>query len=82
MDEKNSLVARFGLRVTFATPDQERYLTIVSALAQQRNLALAKEDLRMLTLAWERQHSGRSGRLARQFVDDLEAELTRPSRLS
>ena len=82
MDEKNSLVARFGLRVTFATPDQERYLTIVSALAQQRNLPLAEEEVRTLALAWERQHSGRSGRLARQFVDDLEAELTRPSRLS
>jgi predicted AAA+ superfamily ATPase len=29
---------------------------------------------------WERQHPGRSGRTARQFVDDLEAELhTQPS---
>ncbi|MBA2393478.1 MAG: hypothetical protein H0V70_12145 [Ktedonobacteraceae bacterium] len=28
-------------------------------------------------MRWERQHSGRSGRVARQFIDDLEAELKR-----
>lgn len=76
MDEKNSLVARFGLRVTFATPDQERYLKIALGLAQQRGLDLPEEELRTRALVWERQHSaGRSGRLAHQFVDDLEAEM-------
>lgn len=74
LDEKASLVARFGLRVTFMTPDQAQYLNIVIGLAQQRGLVLAEEDLRVRALTWERQHTGRSGRLARQFVDDLEAE--------
>ncbi|MBO0792569.1 MAG: ATP-binding protein, partial [Ktedonobacteraceae bacterium] len=75
MEEKNSLVARFGLRVTFATPNQERYLHIVTGLAHQRHLELPEEELRLRALAWERQHTGRSGRVARQFIDDLEAEL-------
>ncbi|GAC1400805.1 MAG: ATP-binding protein [Ktedonobacteraceae bacterium] len=74
LDEKAALVARFGLRVTFMTPDQAQYLNIVTELAQQRGLTLAEEDLRMRALAWERQHTGRSGRLARQFIDELEAE--------
>ena len=75
MDEKNALIARFGLRITFALPDQERYLKIATALARQRGLELPEETLRMRALQWERQHTGRSGRLARQFADDLEAEL-------
>ncbi len=77
MDEKGALVARFGLRVTFMTPDQERYLKIATTLAHQRGLLLSEEELRTRALNWERQHAGRSGRVARQFVDDLEAELRR-----
>lgn len=75
MDEKSALIARFGLRITFALPDQERYLKIATSLARQRGIELEEEALRMRALSWERQHTGRSGRLARQFVDDLEAEI-------
>ncbi len=75
MDEKASLAQRFGLRVTFALPDQERYLTIAMALARHRGLTLPEDDLRARALSWQRQHTGRSGRLARQFVDDLQGEL-------
>jgi predicted AAA+ superfamily ATPase len=75
MDEKQSLVHRFGLRLTFVSPDQQRYLEIALGLAHQRNIALPDEIVRQRALLWERQHVGRSGRLARQFVDDLEAEL-------
>jgi predicted AAA+ superfamily ATPase len=73
MEEKNSLVARFGLRVTFALPNQERYLKIATELAHQRGITMPDDDIRARALDWERQHSGRSGRLARQFVDELEA---------
>lgn len=75
MDEKGSLVARFGLRVTFISPDQQRYLTIARELAHQRDIHIADEEFSTRALAWERQHAGRSGRTARQFVDDLQAEL-------
>jgi predicted AAA+ superfamily ATPase len=75
MDEKQSLVHRFGLRLTFVSPDQQRYLEIALGLAHQRNIALPDEIIRQRALLWERQHVGRSGRLARQFVDDIEAEL-------
>lgn len=79
MEEKQSLAHRFGMRVTFSSPDQQRYLKIVAGLAQQRGITLSEERLQERALRWERQHTGRSGRMARQFVDDLEAELRRES---
>jgi uncharacterized protein len=75
MDEKQSLAHRFGLRVTFMSPDQRQYLSIVETLARQRALEIPPETLQERALQWERQHTGRSGRVARQFIDDLEADL-------
>jgi uncharacterized protein len=75
MQEKLSLAARFGLRLTFPSPDQARYLEIVAGLARERGLTVPAEDLRKRALLWDRWHAGRSGRTARQFVDELEAEL-------
>jgi len=75
MQEKLSLAARFGLRLTFPSPDQARYLKIVAGLARERDLAVPAEHLRERALLWDRWHAGRSGRTARQFVDELEAEL-------
>ena len=75
MQEKLSLAGRFGLRLTFPSPDQARYMEIVAGLARERGLAVPAEDLRERALLWDRWHAGRSGRTARQFVDELEAEL-------
>lgn len=75
MQEKLSLVARFGLRLTFPAPDQRRYLEIASGLARERGMEVSEEDLKEKALLWDRWHAGRSGRTARQFVDDLEARL-------
>jgi predicted AAA+ superfamily ATPase len=75
MQEKLSLAGRFGLRLTFPSPDQARYLKIVAGLCRERSLAIPAEDLRERALLWDRWHAGRSGRTARQFVDELEAEL-------
>jgi predicted AAA+ superfamily ATPase len=75
MQEKLSLAARFGLRLTFPSPDQARYLEIVAGLARERCLVIPAQHLRERALLWDRWHAGRSGRTARQFVDELEAEL-------
>lgn len=75
MDEKQSLVHRFGLRITFSAPDQKHYLSIALGLARLRGIMLPEEEIQIRALQWERQHIGRSGRVARQFVDDLEAEI-------
>ena len=75
MQEKLSLSARFGLRLTFPAPNQRRYLEIVAGLVGERGLKIPEGELRERALLWDRWHAGRSGRTARQFVDDLEAEL-------
>ena len=76
MQEKLSLVTRFGLRLTFPSPDQRRYLEIVSGLARERGVKIPTGELEERALLWDRWHAGRSGRTARQFVDELEAELS------
>ncbi len=76
MQEKLSLAARFGLRLTFPSPNQKRYLEIVSGLARERGLKASPDELRERALLWDRWHAGRSGRTARQFIDELEAELS------
>jgi uncharacterized protein len=75
MQEKLSLAARFGLRITFPAPDQKRYLEIVFGLVKERGLKISREELEERALLWDRWHAGRSGRTARQFVDELEAGL-------
>jgi len=75
MQEKLSLVARFGLRLTFPPPDRRLYLEIVAGLARERGLEIPADELAERAALWDQWHAGRSGRTARQFVDDLEAEL-------
>jgi predicted AAA+ superfamily ATPase len=76
MQEKLSLSARFGLRVTFPTPDQRQYLEIVVGLARRRGIEMPDEELKERAVLWDRWHAGRSGRTARQFVEELQAELS------
>lgn len=73
--EKLSLADRFGLRVTFLAPDQKKYLRMVETLAKNRRLKIPQDKLYERALTWERRISARSGRAARQFVDELQAEL-------
>jgi predicted AAA+ superfamily ATPase len=75
MQEKLSLVARFGLRITFPAPDQKRYLEIVAGLVRKRGIKIPDTELKERAVMWDRWHAGRSGRTAHQFVDELEAEL-------
>jgi predicted AAA+ superfamily ATPase len=70
-EEKISLADRFGLVVTFLRPDQKTYLEIVRGLAQKEGISLEAEELETLALRWEMLNNGRSGRTARQFIQDL-----------
>jgi predicted AAA+ superfamily ATPase len=82
MEEKLSLAARFGLRITFTVPDQGRYLEIIAGLVRQRGIEIPEGELAERAMLWDRWHAGRSGRTARQFVDELEAELADGTNLS
>lgn len=75
LQEKVSLADRFGIQIVFVTPNQKEYLSIVSSLAKRRQLEIGQEDLDRKALQWVQLHNARSGRTARQFIDDLTAEL-------
>lgn len=67
--EKISLADRFGITLTFSTPNREEYLAIVKGLAQRQELEIEPEVLRRQALEWERIKHGPSGRTAQQFIN-------------
>ena len=74
-EEKVSLSDRFGLRLAFYRISQDTYLQIVSHYAQKRGLSVPTETLHRAALEWAASSSGRSGRVAYQFVTDLTGRL-------
>lgn len=74
MQEKLSLSDRFGITVTFASPDQKQYLEIVEGLAKYRNIEISKEELYRKAIQWEMWYNARSPRTATQFIDWLVAQ--------
>ena len=74
-EEKVSLSDRFGLRLAFYRIPQATYLQMVSHYARKQGILIPREELHRAALEWEASSSGRSGRVARQFVDNLEGRL-------
>lgn len=71
LEEKLALVDRFGLRLGFYSFDQKTYLQIVRHYLQQAGVSELDDTLRRDALRWALERGSRSGRTARQFVDDL-----------
>ncbi|MCF8012012.1 MAG: ATP-binding protein [Clostridiales bacterium] len=71
VQEKLSLSDRFGITITYTSPDQEEYLYIVENLARKSGINISEHELREKALQWEKWHNARSGRTARQFIDHL-----------
>lgn len=67
-NESISLSDRFGLILHYAAPTQDEYLEIISHELKKAGIDLDPEKLRIEGLRWEMEHSGRNGRIARQFV--------------
>ena len=67
--ELMSLSARFGLTITFMSPDRDRYLYIVSQLAKQYGLDMDERELSVRSEAFAIRMGGRSARVAKQFVE-------------
>jgi predicted AAA+ superfamily ATPase len=70
-EEKLAVSDRFGLVLGFYGFDQETYLAIVERYARKAGLRADPERLRAEALRWALERASRSGRTARQFVDDL-----------
>ncbi len=70
-EEKLALSDRFGLVLGFYGFDQATYLRIVDRYAAKAGVRASREALRAAALRWALNRSSRSGRTARQFVDDF-----------
>ena len=74
MQEKLSLVNRFGVTINYSKPTQKEYFDIVIHLAQRAGIQMSEEELRAEANKWELSHGGISGRTAQQFVYYLESQ--------
>lgn len=72
MQEKLSLVNRFGVTISFSKPSQKEYFNIVAELAKREpSITLSEEELCAEANKWELSHGGISGRTAQQFINYL-----------
>lgn len=75
VQEKLSLVSRFGVTIYFGAPGKQEFEEIVSALADRNRIAMPREQLLAEANKWELAHGGRSGRCAQQFIDDIKGGM-------
>lgn len=71
VQEKLSLVARFGVTIFFSSPDKKEFQSIVKTLAERYGVEMPEEELMLEANKWELSHGGLSGRTAQQFIDYL-----------
>lgn len=71
VQEKLSLVARFGVTIYFGSPDKKEFQEIVRVLAKKGGIDMPEEELLLEANKWELSHGGLSGRTAQQFIDYL-----------
>ena len=74
VQEKLSLVARFGVTIYFGSPDKKAFQEIVRTLAIKNGISLPEEELLLEANKWELSHGGLSGRTAQQFIDYLSGQ--------
>jgi len=71
VQEKLSLVYRFGVSIFFSSPEKKAFQNIVKVLAKRNKIQMNEERLLLEANKWELSHGGLSGRTAQQFIDYL-----------
>lgn len=75
VEEKLSLVNRFGVTISYSKPSQKEFFQIVIELARRAGITLSDEELAAEANKWELHHGGISGRTAEQFVNYLRGQV-------
>lgn len=76
MQEKLSLVARFGISIYYGKPSPKEYHLIVKELAKRYpQIQIDEQELWRLANQWELKHGGVSGRTAQQLINYLAGEI-------
>lgn len=73
LEEKLSLVNRFGVTINYSKPTQKEYFHIVIELARKVGITMTDEELCAEANKWELSHGGISGRTAQQFINYLQS---------
>lgn len=73
MEEKLSLVHRFGVTISYSKPSPKEYFNIAIELAHRAGINMPDEEIKAEANKWELSHGGISGRTAQQFVYYLSA---------
>ena len=73
VQEKLSLVYRFGVTIYFGAPNKKQFQEIVTTLAQRNGVTMPTEQLLLEANKWELSHGGLTGRSAQQFIDYISA---------
>lgn len=71
MEEKLSLVNRFGVSINYSKPSHKDFQNIVLTLAHRANILLSDSEIISQANMWELSHGGISGRTAQQFINNL-----------
>ena len=71
VQEKLSLVARFGVSIYYIAPNKKEFQNIVRTLAERYHIHMPEEELFLEANKWELSHGGLSGRTAQQFINYL-----------
>jgi uncharacterized protein len=71
LQETMGLAGRFGLTVIFERPQPPEYLHIVESIAKEKGIKMPLEELKQLAEAYAIRQSGRSPRVAKQFIDSI-----------
>ena len=69
IEEKLSLVNRFGCQISYSKPSQKEFFDIVIGLERKNNVKMTEEELMAEANKWELSHGGISGRTAQQFIN-------------
>lgn len=69
IEEKLSLVNRFGISIGYMKPSRNEFDNIVIELARRSGINVSDEELLYEAHRWELRNGGISGRTAQQFVD-------------
>lgn len=71
IEEKLSLVNRFGVTINYSKPNQKEFFNIVVNLARRSGITMDENELTAQANKWELSHGGISGRTAQQFITYL-----------
>lgn len=69
MEEKLSLVHRFGVTINYSKPTQKEYFEIAVELCRRLGIEIPEEEIKAEANKWELSHGGISGRTAQQFAN-------------